>query len=83
MVLFKSNIFSYSNYMKSKLKKINKKTEEMFKASSVAVLLENVNHNIQIIAEGQDGLRDKMHKEIGNLRSEMKEEIGGLRYEVK
>jgi len=64
--------------MKTKLKKMDKKTEELFKASSVAVLLENMNDNIKILAEGQMSLRE----EIGNLRGEMHEEIGDLRGEM-
>ncbi|MDO8529782.1 MAG: hypothetical protein Q7S18_03890 [bacterium] len=45
--------------MKTKLKKLDKKTEEMFKASSVAILLENLTDNIGVIAEGQMALNDK------------------------
>ena len=52
--------------MKQKLKKLDKKTEEMFKASSVAILLENMNDNFKLLAEGQtimnrkfDGLENR------------------------
>ncbi len=44
---------------KIKLKKLDKKTEEMFKASSVAVLLENMNDNIVLLAEGQATLNNR------------------------
>jgi hypothetical protein len=52
--------------MKTKLKKLDKKTEEMFKASSVSILLENMNDNFKLLAEGQsilirriDGLEER------------------------
>lgn len=84
--------------MKPKLKKLNKKTEKVFKESDVAALLENMNDNIVILAEGQQTLREEMHRgmeelkqelrsefkyEIGGLRAEMKAEVGGLRGEIK
>jgi predicted nucleic acid-binding Zn-ribbon protein len=76
--------------MKTKLKKMDKKTEELFKASSVAVLLENMNDNIKILAEGQLSLREEMHRntddlrgEISDLRGEMHGAINNLRGEMK
>ena len=72
--------------MIQKLKKIPKKQEKIFKESDVAVLLENLNDNIKIVAEGQTSLRAEMHQEIGGLRTEMntkiESEIGGLRAEM-
>ncbi len=61
--------------MKPKLKKINKKTEKVFKESDVAAILENMNDNILILAEGQETLRQEMHREINELREEMREEM--------
>ncbi|MFZ2226602.1 MAG: hypothetical protein WA064_04040 [Candidatus Moraniibacteriota bacterium] len=69
---------------------MDKKTEELFKASSVAVLLENMNDNIKILAEGQLSLREEMHRntddlrgEISDLRGEMRGAINNLRGEMK
>ena len=68
--------------MKTQLKKLDKKTEELFKASSVAVLLEHLNDTMQVIAEGQVTLREEMRREISGLRNEMKTDIFGLRGEM-
>jgi chromosome segregation ATPase len=60
--------------MKNKLKKVDKKTEEMFKASSVAVLLENLNDNIKVIAEGQVDLGrkiDRLDDRMDNMEGKM------------
>lgn len=52
---------------KIKLKKMDKKTEEIFKASTVAVLLENMNDNFKILAEGQMGLERRMNEKFDQI----------------
>lgn len=42
-----------------KLKKINKKTEKVFKESDVIVIMENMNDNIKLLAEGQMALNER------------------------
>ncbi|HHE45758.1 MAG TPA: hypothetical protein ENL05_00185 [Candidatus Moranbacteria bacterium] len=60
---------------KSKIKKINKKVEKVFKESEVILLLENLNDNIQLLAEGQVGLREETNRKIDGLREEMNEKF--------
>lgn len=42
-----------------KLKKLNKKTEKIFKESEVAAIMENMNDNIKLLAEGQMALNER------------------------
>ena len=42
-----------------KLKKLNKKTEKIFKESDVVVIMENMNDNIKLLAEGQMALNER------------------------
>lgn len=62
---------------------MDKKTEEMFKASSVGALIEDFNEKVKIIAEGQlilndkfdrlDGRVDKLEGRFDKLEARMKE----------
>ena len=40
-------------------------------------------HDIELLREDIEALREEMHGEIGNLRNEMQSEIGNLRKEMQ
>ena len=46
--------------MKTKLKKLNKKTENVFRSSEVGALLERMEGKIDAIAEGQTIIKDEL-----------------------
>ncbi|MFA4880682.1 MAG: hypothetical protein WC650_03605 [Candidatus Doudnabacteria bacterium] len=72
--------------MIQKLKKIPKKQEKIFKESDVAVLLENVNDNIKILAEGQTGLNQRMDgldQKMDGLGKNLSQRIDGLEQEMR
>jgi len=45
-----------------KLNKLNSKTEKMFSESQVSILLEHIDTNVELIAEGYHSLREEMHQ---------------------
>ncbi|MFA6973677.1 MAG: hypothetical protein WC238_03005 [Parcubacteria group bacterium] len=55
-----------------------KNNEEMFKASDVSVLLERIDHNVQIIAEGHKMLDEKIDRMEKNLIEKLDIIEGGL-----
>ena len=72
--------------MIQKLKRIPKKQEKIFKESDVVILLENVNDNIKILAEGQAGLDQRMgglDQKMDGLEKNLSQRIDGLEQEMR
>lgn len=51
----------------TKLNKLDLKTEKMFRESDVCVLLEHIDTNVKLLAEGYDSLREEMHESFKNV----------------
>jgi vacuolar-type H+-ATPase subunit I/STV1 len=72
--------------LKPKLNKLDKKTEKVFREGEVGVLLENINDNIKLVAEGHldlerkiDNLSEELNGRIDSLESELGGRIDSLK----
>ena len=75
--------------LKPKLNKLDKKTEKVFREGEVGVLLENINDNIKLVAEGHldlerkiDNLSEELNGRIDSLESELGGRIDSLESEL-